>query len=105
MPDKKRLVIEYISVEVQAVEDGDSLHADLVTTVGGTLVTHSLGVAEPIERAKIDPSGLNYRFLSRLVKLYADPNTNVSILASRSSRVGDTFVRFAVSGYLVEHPE
>ena len=100
VPAGKRLVIEYISVEVDNIAVGDSVDVSVYTTVGTEGVRHYLGVAEPIVRSKIDNFSNPYRSVSRQVKIYADPETPVSLHANRLSRDGETLVRFSFSGYL-----
>ena len=106
VPTGKRLVIEYIAVKVLHVSPGDSVDVYLSTTVGADNLYHHLGVAEPVDRPVVNPGiAYPYRFVSKQVKLYADPETWVGGWANRLSRVGveiyPTEVWFTVSGYLI----
>jgi len=102
VPAGKMLVIEYISVRADDIAADDSLSVKVVTTVNGTLVSHYLGLVEPQGRVEIDPSSTNYQFISKEVKLYADPETFVSVGADRLTRHPEVFVVIAMSGYLMD---
>lgn len=102
VPAGKMLVIEYISVRADDIAADDSLSAEVVTTVNGTLVTHYLGLVEPQGRVEIDECSTNCQFVSKEVKLYADPETFVSVGADRLTRHPAVFVVFAMSGYLMD---
>ncbi|NOQ41293.1 MAG: hypothetical protein GQ563_02170 [Desulfuromusa sp.] len=105
VPVGKRLVIEFISVKVGSVSVGDSVDVYVTTTLGSSSTYHYLGVAEPVVRDEVDPSAYPDRFISKLVKLYADPETWVGGWANRVSRTGAgesvTEVWVTFSGYLV----
>jgi len=101
VPDGKRLVIEYISVEVRDLAAGDSVAVSIFTTVNETAIEHYLGVAEPMVRPIIDPSSQSDPNISKQVKLYADGGTNISLFASRLTRINSAIVDYSFSGYLV----
>jgi hypothetical protein len=104
VPAGKMLVIEYVSVRADDIAADDSLSVEVITTVNGTLVTHYLGLVEPQGRVKIDECSTNYQFISKEVKLYADPDTFVSVGADRLTRHPEVFVVIAMSGYLMDVP-
>jgi len=101
VPAEKVLVIEHVSVRVSDLADGDSVDTRFSTYVDGTRFDHYLGIAEPVVRSKIDGFSHPDRMLSRPLKTYADPETTVGLHANRLSRVGQTWVRYSFSGYLV----
>lgn len=104
VPENKRLVIEHIAVRADQVAFNDSLDVSVSTTVNGVLVEHFLGLLAPQNRPKIDPHSGPYQFLSKCVRIYADPGTPVSVGGSRLTRNPETIVIFAMSGYFVDIP-
>lgn len=101
VPDGKRLLIEYISVEVRDLAAGDSVAVSIHTTVNETAIEHYLGVAEPMVRPIIDENSQSDPNISKQVKLYADGGTNIGLFASRLTRINTAIVDYSFSGYLV----
>ena len=98
VPAGKRLVIEYVSALAVLATGQRMMFAQVNTVVAGTLVFHFLK-SESIGTAT---STAGEGFLSsQMVKLYADPSTEVLVSAIRSDATTAGTVTFAVSGYLV----
>lgn len=96
VPTGKRLVIEYVS------GFGNSLPSRLIpflkvtTTVDGNAVSHYV-VGNPLTVGGF--------IVSQQVRLYADPNTRVSILAARPDASDqEAKADVSISGYVVDVP-
>jgi hypothetical protein len=87
VPAGKRLVIEYISANV---EDATLNNMTIQTTAGGSTVAHYFLLTPPPETSTISIG-------SQAVRLYADPSTQVSVCVAGLGVV-------SLTGYLVQLP-
>jgi hypothetical protein len=96
VPAGKRLVIEYVSARV-TIPGGHKLRAmNVFTNLNGDFAYHHLMPT---------PTGVfNEYVVGQQVRLYADPNTQVNICASRDNGDGIAPVLATISGYLVDLP-
>jgi hypothetical protein len=96
VPAGKRLVIEYVSAKVN-IPGGQKLRAlNVFTNLNGDFAYHFL-VPTPT-------GAFNEYVAGQQVRLYADPNTQVNICASRDTGDGIAPVQATISGYLVDLP-
>ena len=105
VPSDKRLVIEYVSFRISQLTDPDVLAPSIQTSVGGTLVPHTLGISSDVVTGLGGGSDGTVVFAEN-VKLYADPDTNVQAGFTRTIGVSDYgyFMSISVSGYLEAVP-
>ena len=77
VPDGKRLVIEYVSADIQAVNAActTSPRFALTTTAGGTTLAHFF---YPENTGTLSDGNRAFG-LSRQTRIYADPNTDVTL--------------------------
>jgi hypothetical protein len=96
VPAGKRLVIEYVSAKV-TIPGGHKLRAlNVFTNLNGDFAYHFLAPT---------PTGVfNEYVAAQQLRLYADPNTQVNICASRDNGDGIAPVQATISGYLVDLP-
>ena len=100
VPQGKRLVIEYASMEASLTDD-QVAQLKIETIAGGTNVTHHFPVTAP---AVVFQGEAVVATLAQQVRLYADAGTSVEIKARRNN-VGPAFLAFfrvSISGYLVD---
>jgi hypothetical protein len=91
IPSNQRYVIEYVSMEA-TIPDVD--RAPITPIVAGAAAGYHLlpGVTASSNRA----------VASHLMKIYADPVTDVVFSVSRENTSVEAFARFTISGYFVE---
>lgn len=107
VPSGKRLVIEYVSAEVLAA-DPDCVTAPRIalrTTVGGNAVVHYFYTENSGPVSALGGSARAYG-LSQLTKVYADPDTQVTIDIRTSAEPVCSYLNpgadgLHISGYLV----
>lgn len=102
VPEGKMLVIEYISVRaigngVYSSNMSDSPEIHVRTAMDNLYQFHYLGVVEPQWRPE--------QYLSKPVKIYAQPNSYVSVSATIENPAQDYInVQCTMSGYLIDAP-
>lgn len=103
VPPGQRLVLEYISGSVRVAGE-ELVRVNVVTAVDGQTVQHTL--ANQTYQRDFDPPIPADRILTwgQPLKLYADPGSTVTIVATRSENQEITPTRFdlGLSGYLLE---
>ena len=98
VPTGKRLVIEFVGVDVN-VPSGQKVLAAVGTTLGSATLFH------PIVTATLPGVGGQDVFrASQPVRLYADPGTSVGLFITRAGTVGAGHAVVTVSGHLVDLP-
>jgi hypothetical protein len=100
VPQGKRLVIEFASMEATLTAD-QKAQLKLDTTAGGATVTHNFPLTPP---AVVFQGEAVVSTLAQQVRLYADGGTSVEIKARRNN-IGPAFLAFfrvSISGYLVD---
>src|SRR5207237_786477 len=97
VPLGKELVIEFISIE-GVVPDNlqEFTEFDVATVAGSVGVTHHFPPV-PISHAFTS-------FTSEMVRIYADPNTSILLVAVRDVTSGSALASATLSGYLVNLP-
>lgn len=97
VPNGKRLVIEYLAAETN-LPPGQKINIlSIGTTVNGNFVPYYLPA---VKTAKDGP--LDQFLTNQLVRLYADPGTQVVVFFARNGTNGVAGTDVAISGYLVE---
>lgn len=102
VPEGKRLVIEFVSMEASLTAD-QKAQLKMETTAGGANVTHNFPLTQP---AVVFQGEAVVSTLAQQVRLYADAGTNVEMKARRNN-IGPAFKAFfrvSISGYLVDVP-
>ena len=100
VPEGKRLVIEFVSMEAILTAD-QKAQLKIETTAGGANVTHNFPLTPP---AVVFQGEAVVSTLAQPVRLYADAGTSVEIKARRNN-IGPAFKAFfrvSISGYLVD---
>ena len=102
VPSGKRLVLEYVSGNTR-VDDQELVRVNILTTAGGVSATHTLAPIvfhRPFEAPTHADFIVTY---GQTVRIYADPGTQVSVMATRSenAEITATFFQLALSGYMV----
>lgn len=99
VPEDRRLVIEYVSGSVR-VSDEELVRVNVRTTVGGEDVTHT--IPNHVYRRDFDPPTTDDFIVTygQVVRIHADPGTQVRVTATRSenAEVTPTFFALAMSG-------
>jgi hypothetical protein len=109
VPAGKRLVIEFVSMQVCSLP-GQSASMNILTIVGGSGANHSSTETPPSTSPGTEfigcniPSASSSTAVGEQVHLYADPDTFISVGSSRDNNAGAAFFQFTMSGYLVEVP-
>lgn len=93
VPAGKRLVIEFVAIEVP-VPSGQKAFIIIKTTIGGYTTEFRLA-ATPV----INAGGYDIYQVSQPVKLYADPGTEVGFFISRMPGAGESQIVLSFSGY------
>lgn len=105
VPGGKRLIIEHVSVNGATSPGQKLILASIGVTQqnanGGQPIFHYL-VINP----EVTDAFANRYYCSEAVRLYADPGTIVSLLATRDSSAGSLFgaVQYTISGYFIDVP-
>ena len=97
VPANKRLVIEYVTVRARS--SGFITLCSLRTSVNGTELHHNI-----IPLFVGNEFGPNEFRTDKMVRLYADGGTNITLAATRTVPSGVGSVTFSLSGYLVDLP-
>lgn len=99
VPSGRRMVIEYLTFRTLL---GLNEHATISveTTLNGEEARHWLGVTDATPWNSPGGGELSMNFLSKSVKLYADPGTDVVFHYYSYAGIGYPFVDFSISGYL-----
>ena len=101
VPEGRRLVIEYLTFRT-LLPPNENATVKVSTILNGEEADHWMGITEgtpyntPVSTVA-DPS---MNFLSKSVKLYADPCTDVVFYFYNYSNIGYPFIDFSISGYL-----
>jgi hypothetical protein len=103
VPAGKRLVLEFVSGSTR-VDVSELVRVNVLTTAGGDFVSHT--VAPSVYRREL-AAVAHQDFIvsfSQSLRLYADPDSTVTVTATRSENeeITPTFFALAVSGYLVD---
>jgi hypothetical protein len=110
VPVGKRLVIEYVSGNLNAVPSCNTApRMELRTSVGGTTVNHYFSPENTGIVDELNGSGPERSYvLSRETRLYADPGSQVLAILHLSASPGCGYTTgdfgLHVSGYLVDIP-
>jgi hypothetical protein len=100
VPAGKRLVIEFVSVDVFNFA-GSPVHSVYITTTTAGVTTYHRFV---LFGQGLDAFGNGVSAAAQQVRLYADPGTTVSGSLTRSGSVGTAEAGFHISGYFVDLP-
>ena|SRR5438067_4987321 len=102
VPDGKRLVIEHVSLYASVpTRSGQNVMAAIRSVVATTEQSHMLAPAVNIGPSASSPS-VDLLLASHPVKIYADPNTKLTVGADRTlSKSGQISIRVTISGRLV----
>ncbi len=94
-PVGKELVIEFVTMQCLPPDNTQvCIELDMATVAGGVGVTHHFGPVQILGSA----------YSNQAVRIYADPNTSIFFVVSRSSGTGTTVAVATLSGYLVNLP-
>jgi hypothetical protein len=101
VPDKKRLVIEYVSAVALLPTGQDIVFANITTTVGGQRIRHEI----PTSPRKIFNGTLDITVFGQSLRIYADKNTDVTFSMTRNPATGlSQLAGVDISGYFVPQP-
>jgi hypothetical protein len=103
VPDKKRLVIEYVSGFAQLPTGQDLTQVQVITqvVVGGVAREHYITTAP----RKVFSNTTDITVFGQSLRIYADKNTNVNFLMTRNPAAGvSTVGAVTISGYFVPQP-
>ena len=102
VPAGKRLVIEFVSVNVRLLRPWVPVNTVTITsTVAGVFAAHRLVL---FGQGFDDFGNVQVSAAAQQVRLYADPGTIVTGFLTRSGNVGFATVNFEISGYFVDLP-
>jgi hypothetical protein len=102
VPDKKRLVIEYVAVFATVPTGQDIVFAAVTTTVGGQNIDFDLTTSP----RKVFDANTDITSFGRSPRLYADKNTDVTFRMRRNPATGASSLGtgVSISGYFVPQP-
>jgi hypothetical protein len=98
VPERTRLVIEYVSASAQ-VPFGQRLLIALETSVNGEAATHFLVPARP-DFSRVTATDGDIVRLRQWMRAYADGGSEVTVLGSRTGQWGGGSARVTVTGFL-----
>jgi hypothetical protein len=96
VPEDRFLVIEYASARMGFGGRGEKVSWRIITRAGGQPASHYIGVVD-----NLDSDFGEDRKSGKVVKLYADPGTDVLVHAHRAGGSGGIPIVFSISGHLV----
>jgi len=96
VPGDRFLVIEYASARMGFGDRGEKVSWRILTRAGGNPASHYIGVVD-----NLDSDYGEDRKSGKVVKLYADPGTDVTVHAHRAGGSGSIPITFSISGHLV----
>ena len=100
VPAGKRLVIEYVSGDA-LMPTGQKCLFSIFTSLAG----QATGTQHVLETVALGKFGATDQFrTAQVVRLYADPGTNVTLRADRDLATGTATARMSLAGQLVAVP-
>jgi len=99
VPLGKRLVIEYASIAAR-IPAGKVARWEISSSLGG----QSIRLNFPLTQPPVVDFSSTITTAGQQVRLYADPESDVSMIANTSDNANPSNFNFAISGYLVDVP-
>jgi hypothetical protein len=96
VPEGRRLVLEYVSVDSSPTACTFDMFTGLSLTTGGLSLGHDL----PVAPSYPSNNGFRRSRMATPVKLYGDPGSSVNVLLNRSDTTCSSVMTLNFSGYL-----